>query len=302
MRRRFALILAVLLVLTVSACQTQPGDQGTTLSPTTEATELATEPATEPAEAPTELATEPTEAPTEPATEPTTEPTAEPTEEPTQPHTEPAVQPSGYKYDFGTVIENPTDADFESFYTMVKRMNDIWPGDSFTTDTLTYRQASYLILNDEGCGMFDQFDFSFESESILMVESDEMTQFSRYYAADVDWVMMAVFGLEPDHNADIGAGYDQYREWYDRYFEGEYFYRFAGENYKGNPGTSTEVFEPRYEALGDGSYKFSINITTQFEFSDEPAVYYWEFVAIPMNSKDCGIYWKILSFMDIPTE
>lgn len=76
MKKLTALLLSLVLVMSLSACNQDVPD------PTTQ-------PTTEPTAAPTtEPTTEPTEAPT---TEPTTAPTTEPTTEPTEPPTEPVI-------------------------------------------------------------------------------------------------------------------------------------------------------------------------------------------------------------------
>lgn len=112
MKKTICLILAVVLVLSISACNTTTGTDNTisttvpSTQPTTEqTTEPQTEPTTEPTvEPPTELTTEPTteppmELPSEPTTEPTTAPTDEPTTEPTSvPTTTPAATTHAHYY------------------------------------------------------------------------------------------------------------------------------------------------------------------------------------------------------------
>lgn len=74
--RSTILLIALVLVMSLAACNQDSPDPGT-------------QPTTEPTAAPT---TEPTTAPTEaPTTEPTTAPTTEPTTEPTEPPTEPVI-------------------------------------------------------------------------------------------------------------------------------------------------------------------------------------------------------------------
>ncbi len=202
----------------------------------------------------------------------------------------PSAQPSDYKYDIGNVIYNPSDADFEKFYDMVKAMNTSWPeAPGFSTATLRYNTAMDLIFDEVGRGMFHQYDFGFEKEYVQLDESDYMTQYARYLADDVDWILAAVFGLEPDRDAAVG-------EKDSMFYDGDYFYRFAGEMYMGAGRTYTDEFDAVYMSLGDGSYRFEIRIVTRWEYDESPVEHEWTFVAVPMESADLGTYWRILSF------
>ncbi len=255
-------------------------------NPPTEPTNPPTEPINPPTE-PTNPPTEPTNPPTEP-TIPPTEPTIPPTE-PTNPPTEP---PKEYKYDLGNKIDNPTTADIQLFYDMVQ--NQTLFGPSFHSETASISWLKRIILDDVGSGMFHEYEFSFFEDSVELYNEidDAMLIYSRYYADDIDWVMMAVFGREADRSQMVSPDGDSY-------FEGEYFYRFAEEQYMGNPGTWVEHFDTSYQILPNGNWKFTISMETMGEFDEEAAQDNYEIEAIPMHSADVGTYWRIVSFVNL---
>ncbi len=203
--------------------------------------------------------------------------------------TEPTEPTNNDRYDFGVVLENPTDADIELFYEMVKSLCLPWR--SFEAETAEIPFLMDIILNDVGDGLFHQYEFSFYEETVEL--GGEMQIYSRYYAEDIDWVLKAVFGREPDHGQMVG-------ELGDKYFEDEYFYRYACENYMGNPVTDVLGITPKYEILENGNWRFIIRLVTQYEFDVFPTDYFYGIEAIPMKSKDVGTYWRILSVDENP--
>ncbi len=205
---------------------------------------------------------------------------------------------NSYAYDLGTVIENPTEADFEIFYEMAKEMS---PSATFTVADSDPAILLQYILEDDGPGLYHMFDFEHNIQTIGGV-MDETTQvetpiFDVYLAQDVDWALKAIFDRDAKHfsQTDPNAG--------GNYYEGEYFYRFAGEHYKGNPVFWTTTFETQWEKLEYGFYKITVSIAWQNEITDsegrEPEVETGEYIAIPMHSEDMGTYWRIVSYTSL---
>ncbi len=315
--KKFCLFLAIcmLLALLLAACspatQTEPPatsepTRSESAKPT--ASLASKEPsATEPS------ATEPpvTEPP---ATEPTvteppitesavTEPpvTQPPATEP--PVTQPPVQAPEYAYDLGTVIVNPTEADIQSFYDMIYHSSTWDPGvitcgtivwasrNNFVSAEADASMLMSLIAASNGDGLWHEFSFE---EEYIEPPGDEGIYSCRYKAEDMEWIMQAVFGREMVRNpmpAELGRG--------EIYYQDGYYYRAAAEMHMGNPDTYVNSLRLEHEKLGDGSYRFRVDISMQGEFDPEPSeVYSLEYVAIPMYSQDLGIYWSIVSFVN----
>lgn len=199
-----------------------------------------------------------------------------------------------YAYSIGNVKTNPTDSDFQAFYSMLKDNPEIWMrSSSFVSANLDAKTIVENYLFDDGLswGLFSRF--AFDSDFVTRPEyanAEHGMEFkhARYRASDVDWVIKAVFNIEPLH-------------WYSTensmFYEGEYFYRLAIEYHMGAGMTDVITFNPTYEEIDDGVYKFNINLSTKWEYDDgAPEEHNWEFLASPMHSQDLGTYWRIISF------
>ena len=218
------------------------------------------------------------------------------TEEPENNENE--VQPpednTQYTYSIGNVKTDPTDSDFEAFYSMLKDNPEIWMrSSSFVSANLDAKTIVENYLFDDGLswGLFSRF--AFDSDFVTRPEYENAEhgmefKHARYRASDVDWVIKAVFNVDPSH-------------WYSTenamFYEGEYFYRLAIEFHMGAGITDVVTFNPTYEKIDDGVYKFNINLSTKWEYDEEaPQEHNWEFVASPMHSQNLGTYWRIISF------
>ncbi len=201
-----------------------------------------------------------------------------------------AAENTGYKYDIGSPIDNPTEADIQLFYDMVKSMEGFWTScQSFVSAQEDPYNIEYAVLDQIGGGTFVAYDFHFYSEYVDVVseETGEEWLYERYYVDDFDWILKAVYDREPDRTS--------MPEYYDRYIEDGYYYRLAAENYMGNPCTDILVFKPKHEQLNNGNWKFDIQMTTLFEYDENTEHFILEFEAVPMHSADKGTYWRIIS-------
>ena len=206
---------------------------------------------------------------------------------------------SRYAYDIGQPKAYASAADFEIFYEMVKGNPELWQhAESFVaaeTDVKTL-VSQYLFEGDLGSGLFQScFDFSSKyvedpyNSADTAVNGGEPWQICRYNAVDVDWALKAVFDVDPVHFSRGAIS--------DGYYEDDYYFRRVAELYMGRGRTFVEAFDASYEEAEDGAYRIRVNITTRWEYNDEPPVdYVWEFEAVPMESRDMGTYWRILSF------
>lgn len=203
-----------------------------------------------------------------------------------------------YPYSIGNVKTDPTDADFEAFYSMVKDLPTIWmASDSFVSANMDVKKLVETYLFDDGMswGLFSRFAFNSDlitRPEFIGVENGMEFRHARYKASDVDWVLKAVFDVDPDH-----YGNDQNNA---MFFEGDYFYRMAIELHMGAGITDVVTFNPTYEKIDEGVYKFTLDLSTKWEYDDEPPQkHVWQFVASPMHSQNLGTYWRIISFTDI---
>ncbi len=205
---------------------------------------------------------------------------------------------NSYAYDLGTVIENPTEADFEIFYEMVKEMTDYDDVDSFAAADCDITILLHHILEDSGGGLYHMFDLGIYDRIGFDQSGDEewIMPYCVYRAEDVDWALRAVFGRRPEHflKDDVSQG---------DYYEGDYYYRMAGELMIGHPSFWTTTFETQWEKLEYGFYKITVSLAWQNEFWDEdgiePPVETGEYIAMPMHSEDMGTYWRIVSCTDL---
>jgi hypothetical protein len=199
-----------------------------------------------------------------------------------------------YAYSIGNVKTDATDADIEAFYSMLKDNPEIWMrSSSFVSANLDTKTIVENYLFDDGLswGLFSRF--AFDSDFVTRPEYENAEhgmefKHARYKASDVDWVIKAVFNVEPSR-------------WYSNenamFYEDEYFYRLAIEFHMGAGMTDVVTFNPTYEEIDDGVYKFTINLSTKWEYDEgAPEEHNWEFVASPMHSQDLGTYWRIISF------
>ncbi len=200
---------------------------------------------------------------------------------------------SDYKYDIGTVINNPSEADFQLFYDMVKTNIDLWTDDysvfSFTAADANVHTLIEPFLFQSYCeNLFNAYGFNFHKEELQLDPNDEMSMHCRYKAEDVEWVLKAVFDREVER-----YGKSSQRN---TYFDGDYFYRAAHEYYMGAGYTDVLTLNTSHTANGDGSYTIKLDGTTKWEYDDEINSFSFQFVAVPMNSRDLGTYWRIVSF------
>ncbi len=195
--------------------------------------------------------------------------------------------PDGYQYDIGTRIENPDAEDFQLLYDMIALIGQYWP--NFDENSVNSSNVIDYILDSDGHGAFYAYDFNFYTEHLNF--DDYFNSQRRYYIADIEWVAMAVFGEVLDHDSLNGDRYDN------RYTEDLYYYRHNEEDYMGNPAIFFTEFEPSYEKLSNGNWKFTIHATGQDELGlDEPVLLVFALEAIPMYSTDLGTYWRLISF------
>lgn len=205
-----------------------------------------------------------------------------------------------YAYDIGRVRTDVDEGDFEAFYDMLKENPTLWEGaDSFVAETTDAEMliCYYLFHGTSPSGLYESF-FDLGSEYVVDRYNTQDTQYNggqpweicRYDADNVDWALKAVFNKEA-----VRFGYEG--EYCSHYYADEYFYRTAMELYAGAGQTFVRDFDAAYEAIGNDTYRVTVDITTQWEYSDEPPYdYTWEFEVVPMHSRDQGDYWRILSF------
>ena len=203
-------------------------------------------------------------------------------------------------YDFGKVIENPQKSDFNVFYDMLKSETILWQElSSFVSADADAQTLVCNVIFKENMqyGVHCQFDLPYEYvPDSRYASSEDMAgmEICRYNAGDIDWVLKAVFDKTPVH-------FNQSEE-SALYYEGKYFYRSPFELYAGEGYTEVVKFNPSYKEIEDNVYKFTIDITTRWEYGDGNEKFKWEFVATPMKSKDFGTYWKIISFTQLNTK
>ncbi|MBQ3603466.1 MAG: toll/interleukin-1 receptor domain-containing protein [Clostridia bacterium] len=207
-------------------------------------------------------------------------------------------------YDFGKVIENPKKSDFNVFYNMIKTSAPVWQSmTSFVSESTETKEIieNIILSGSTPIGIFYHFDF--EKEYVLdphFVPTEEekyATEYCRYNAGDIDWLLKAIFDKNPIRYRRSTV------DWTSLYFEDKYFYRFSLEAGAGIGITDVVKFTPKYKEIEDNVYKFTINATTEWEYDyGETQDYKWEFVATPMKSKDFGTYWKIISFTQLNTK
>ncbi len=203
-------------------------------------------------------------------------------------------------YDFGKVIENPKKSDFNVFYDMIKTSAPVWQSmSSFVSENTETKEIieNVILCGSTPIGVFYHFDF--EKEYVLdphfvPTEEEFPTEYCRYNAGDIDWLVKAIFDKNPIRYRRSTV------DWTSLYFEDKYFYRFSLEAGAGIGITDVVKFNPKYNEIEDNVYKFTINATTAWEYDyGETQDFKWEFLATPMKSKDFGTYWKIISFTQL---
>ena len=204
-----------------------------------------------------------------------------------------------YAYDVGRVRTDVTEEDFESFYNVIEENPTLWQdADSFVAaDADVETLVSWFLFQGRmPSGLYESF-FSLPSQYVddphstadSAYNGGEAWQICRYDAEDVTWALKAVFDRETTYFGRSDGG--------SCYYEGEYFYRTANELYTGAGQTFVRDFDADYEAIGNDTYRVTVDITTQWEYNDDPPYdYTWEFEVVPMHSLDHGTYWRILSF------
>ncbi len=198
---------------------------------------------------------------------------------------------TGFRYDFGVVIDNPTQADFDVFYNMVKNNEYLWNSRNnfniVTGDYGNYELMRGYIIDDVGAGLFDAYGFDFFQEYYGGFDEYEITK-CRYYLHDVEWVYKAIFGID---SMRVQGSEDW---WYD----GEYLCRTAPEMHMGYAGDIILSFEPEQAHIGNNVYRFTIDMSSRFEFDEEdvrPTYRHLVIEAVPMHSQNFGVYWRLVS-------